>query len=471
MRRFDDCLRLGRRIDERPYLLPDPEILRLRPYDQLGSVPRPDLRSELVAPLSLPPEPSGRSPHNLDVFQGKRVLLSQDLGVTSHLRSVFKEVISEAKGQVVRDISDADVLICKYRDGEEYTWAFAHGKTIASLLWLYRVIIQNTWTSPTRRLLHYPVGRGGIPAFKNFRISLSNYSGEARIYLENLAKAAGCDFTKTMKADNTHLVTALPQSEKCEAAREWGVYIVNHLWLEESYAKGRAQDVLDPRYVCFPPRTILGEVVGLTTIDKEALGCFNSSQKDRTWGEPVLSSETVVGTAEEEFSAPGPTQSTPSSSKVPLRSSKAPGQHVASPLSSDNGQPILGNLETPARPGGFAEDKENETPSTTGSRGAKTKAAARLHELAPDIALYEKQKKRVGGVIFGGRPTEDEIVQPQSAQKRSKRVGDSEETAPPAKRTKSTKEPAKMRLLVTGHPVWSNNKKLFIEEKVGTVQT
>ena len=25
---FDDCLRLGRRIDERPYMLPDPEILR-----------------------------------------------------------------------------------------------------------------------------------------------------------------------------------------------------------------------------------------------------------------------------------------------------------------------------------------------------------------------------------------------------------------------------------------------------------
>jgi hypothetical protein len=32
----------------------------------------------------------------------------------------------------------------------------------------------------------------------------------------------------------------------------------------------------------------------------------------------------------------------------------------------------------------------------------KDRAVAKLHELAPDIALYEKEKKRAGGVIFGG---------------------------------------------------------------------
>jgi len=32
--RFDDCLKLGKRIDEKPYLLPDPEIFRVRPEDR-----------------------------------------------------------------------------------------------------------------------------------------------------------------------------------------------------------------------------------------------------------------------------------------------------------------------------------------------------------------------------------------------------------------------------------------------------
>lgn len=39
-------------------------------------------------------------------------------------------------------------------------------------------------------------------------ITVSNYGGEARLYLENLIEAAGARFTKSMKAENTHLITA-----------------------------------------------------------------------------------------------------------------------------------------------------------------------------------------------------------------------------------------------------------------------
>ena len=49
----------------------------------------------------------------------------------------------------------------------------------------------------------------------------------------------------------------------------------------------------------------------------------------------------------------------------------------------------------------MGEGKENETPSTMGSRSAKDKAVAKLHDLAPDIALFEKERKRVGGVTHG----------------------------------------------------------------------
>ena len=83
------------------------------------------------------------------------------------------------------------------------------------------------------------------------RISISNYTGDSRVYLENLIRYSGAEFTKTMKQDNTHLITAHMQSEKCDAAQEWNINIVNHIWLEESYAKCVAQSLTNPRYTHF----------------------------------------------------------------------------------------------------------------------------------------------------------------------------------------------------------------------------
>src|SRR4030095_9373166 len=100
------------------------------------------------------------------------------------------------------------IYICRYREGADYIMASRLGKEVGNLSWLYHLITHNTWTSPLRRLLHYPIARSGIPGFKKFRISLSNYAGEARIYLENLIVAAGAECTKTLKQDNTHLITA-----------------------------------------------------------------------------------------------------------------------------------------------------------------------------------------------------------------------------------------------------------------------
>ena len=37
---------------------------------------------------------------------------------------------------------------------------------------------------------------------------MSNYGGDARLYLENLIEACGAKFTKSMKTENTHLITA-----------------------------------------------------------------------------------------------------------------------------------------------------------------------------------------------------------------------------------------------------------------------
>lgn len=74
-----------------------------------------------------------------------------------------------------------------------------------------------------------------------------------------------------MTQENTHLITAHTVSEKCTAAKEWGLHVVNHLWLEESHAKWQVQSLTNPRYVYFPARTNLSDVVGETPMGKEGI--------------------------------------------------------------------------------------------------------------------------------------------------------------------------------------------------------
>ena len=483
--RFDDCLKLGKRIDEAPYCLPDPEILRKRREDRIPEVSRTDLQGASSAQPGRLPTPSS-SPSSdrrqLTVFRAKKVMLSNDLEIGSHLRGVIEDLIVSGGGSVTGSVYKADFFICQYRESLNYRIASRAGKDVGNLSWLYHLITTNSWTSPTRRLLHYPISRYGLPGFKHFRISLSNYNGEARIYLENLAKAAGSEFTKTMKEDNTHLITAHQVSEKCDAAKEWNINMINHLWLEESYAKWQVQSLSNPRYTQFPARTNLGEVVGQTPIDKQALEKYffppgsdveevvNGDKASRPMA--VKDHNIVQAKASRSSGYPGGSLS---GHEVPFRSVQADG-HTPKASKLDKRQTDGNSVQTPSNSRLAMGGKENETPSTTGSRSAKDKAVAKLHNLAPDIALFEKERKRVGGVTHGGRKNSEDLT-PNGNRKRSisneqdTDTGADDETKG-AKRAKKLKglPPPTMRLALSGYKRWIGQQgKKESEERVSEV--
>lgn len=265
---FDDCFKLGKKIDETPYLLPDPPILRSGSgYGAAGAdgadgdkIPIPEalaLEGATTAePDSLPTLDQKGWRSNLTVFQNKKVILANDLVIGQRFRAVVVDLIARGGGRVLTtddddekpDVADCDMYICHYREGDDYVRASQLRKDVGNLAWLFHIITNNEWCSPLRRLLHYPVPRNGIPGFEDFAVTLSNYGGEARPYLENLVVAAGAKFTKTMRMENTHLITARDNSEKCQAAHDWNIPMVNHLWIEESYARCEVQSVTNPRY-------------------------------------------------------------------------------------------------------------------------------------------------------------------------------------------------------------------------------
>jgi hypothetical protein len=476
--RFDDCLRLGKRISEAPYLLPEPDILKHHEHP-----PAPRISEDIIGAVSadtpnFPPTPAGSSdsPRELSVFRNRAIMLSNDLNIGESISKIIKELVVASGGSVVDNLDKADVFVCQYRDGVDYVRASQEGKDVGNMSWLYHLITYNYWTSPMRRLLHYPKPRDGVPGFQGLIISVSNYTGDARLYLENLIKACGAEFTKTMRQDNTHLITAHTKSEKCDAAREWNIEVVNHLWLEESYTKFKKQGLSNKKFTHFPLRTHLGELVGKTQLDRKILEAnFFPIPKERK--AMNLKAEVPINRETRLDSADDPLHTVENLDAESMEVDGAPPTAIQKAKRNRDS----GALQTPAARK-FAEmGKENETPGSTGSRGAKARALSKLHESAADIALYDKERKRVGGVTHGrerGRSTET----PESTGK--KEVGgrkrkstemtedeasEGEAVEPPArngKRTKSDKlPPIHYRMVLTGYPRWTDNPKVEQSEK------
>lgn len=456
--RFDDCLKLGKRISEAPYLLPDPEIFRANLSDDVA-IPTADSITGATNPhparLPVPKETPMR---RLSCFKNQVVMLSDDLDIAAHLRKVLEDLVEGGGGTIAKTVHEATIFICRYRDGRNYVFASRAGVHVGNLSWLYYMVTYNRWTSPLRRLLHYPIPRDGLPGFKGFKITLSNYAGEARIYLENIINASGAEFTKSMKQDNTHLVTARDSSEKCAAAKEWGLEMVNHLWLEESYARCSQQPLTEPRYTHFPSRTNLTEIIGMTsfnpeTLEKKYFAKDPSPRPDdpRILRRPMLEKD---GNAPETKKTNG---NVAKGAEEEARKTPRPGRPKSNTAATS----------TPISKRRVSGNKENDTPISTGSRSAKAAAVSRISGLAGDIALYEKEKKRKGSVwggdralnriekdVSGERSLSPTAKQASKAAKTQDVESSDDDEVRPTKRQKTGPPEITIRLLITGYKGW-----------------
>lgn len=479
-------MKLGKRIDEGPYQLPNPEIFRLNPEDAVPIPATTHIRGATSPhPDTFPIPTDFSSPRQLDVFKDKTIMISADLGIGSRLRKIIEDLIVDGGGQITNSVHNADIYVCHWRSGRDYKFASRAGIDVGNLSWLYHLITHNEWTSPLRRLLHYPLPEDGIPGFKDYRITLSNYGGEARIYLENLVIAAGAEFTKSMKQDNTHLITARKSSEKCTAAEEWNIEMVNHLWIEESYAKCQVQKLTDPRYTHFPPRTNLGEIIGQTQLDADVLKSIYfpedptpSPNDPKPVRRPVMHEKDRNTSSLRKSSEHSATSDQDDKDTKDAKEGLEPKPKTAArPKPKPKSAASLDQLSTTVANRRVSAGKENATPSSTSSRSAKDKALSKLHGLAPDIALYEKEKKRKGH-IWGGERAANKIDREKKSLERSSSpaakhdideddYSDEDVRTPKRAKTGSSLPPVSIRLLITGYKGWLGNITKEDTEKVG----
>jgi len=164
---FDDCLKLRRRIDEGPYLLPDPEIEYVDSTAHLSLPPGPDLsytHAHEGGPMKENPPKPPREDFN--IFDGKRIMLSPDLRLSERLHNVLVGIIKQSKGKPVSNVGEADVYVGHFREGDDYVTASRRHAHVGNLTWLYWMFAHGEWTNPTNRLLHYPIVKGGIPEMR-----------------------------------------------------------------------------------------------------------------------------------------------------------------------------------------------------------------------------------------------------------------------------------------------------------------
>lgn len=166
------------------------------------------------------------------------------------------------------------------------------------------------------------------------------------------------------------------------AALEWNIRIVNHLWIEETYAKWKLQSITTPRYIYFSPQTNLMEMVGNTPIDMDTIkffyqkNCDSTSVKKSPLKESNLLDYSANLSDNDKISQDSPS--------ISLNMNSASRDFASLHINNDS------RLLTPER-----NSPVKENLSSLHRRKAAVMALEKLHnEVMPDVLLYQKECKR-----------------------------------------------------------------------------
>lgn len=272
----DDCIKLRCKLNEDPYLLTN------KPKGRHDSA-----ESDLVGTYSMDQTPrlavqsSVRHDLGSSLFEGRVFYLSEDLDLSDRLLKTIIFLIETNSGVITQNLEDAGVYLGKWREGEGYKYASNHKLVVGNLTWLYWMIIQKQWDTPLKWLLHYPEVRGGLPDMVHVTVAITNYTGDSRTYLQTLTNSLGAKYTGSLiQNTTTHLIAAYAGGPKYEAAKSWGIKIVNHLWLEETYAMWQLQPETLPRYTHLPTRLDMTTLIGSTHLVPQVLRQFYSDKHE-----------------------------------------------------------------------------------------------------------------------------------------------------------------------------------------------
>lgn len=271
----DACMSLQVKVDDTPYLLNAEPSTSEETQDLTATYPVNDSPRLAV-------QQSMRNDLGSNTLDGRKFFLSADLDLSERVSKTVTYLIETNGGVITTDLAEAQVYLGKWREGDDYITASRRKIIIGNITWLYWVLIHQQFEKPTH-LLHYPEVKGGLAVMKNCNICITNYTGDARAYLVSLVHSLGANYSgKLIEHHTTHLITAYESGQKYEAAKKWGIPVVNHLWLEDSYAYWQPQDPLNRVYTYFPSKLSMSTLIGTRNLVANVLSKFQNPDAEFT---------------------------------------------------------------------------------------------------------------------------------------------------------------------------------------------
>ncbi|KAH3668724.1 hypothetical protein OGAPHI_002478 [Ogataea philodendri] len=222
------------------------------------------------SPYAVNTRDSAAEPVSSSLFKGQTFFLSEDFNLSSRVLSAIRALVEQNGGTVGME-SRANCCLAKYRAGEIYQLALDEKWALGNLNWLFWMVLHQEWIFPGKKLLHYPYPNTPLPEMENVVVSVTHYRGDSRLYLQQLVEIMGGQFTKSLRQyTTTHLVAAKPTGDKYKFAQEWGIKCLNHLWLEESYAKWELQDDSSSRYQVLGDKLPVSQSVGHVSLEVQS---------------------------------------------------------------------------------------------------------------------------------------------------------------------------------------------------------
>ncbi|SGY14476.1 BQ5605_C010g06196 [Microbotryum silenes-dioicae] len=163
----------------------------------------------------------------------------------------------DRRREAERELHSSTIVITRTRQGWEWWLAYEAGlstfssvdsspkkveqrrhKIIGNLAWVYHVLAVGKLDPPSSRILHFPLpSLEGVPELRGQLCTISNYSGSARDYVRAMIEALGATFDGAMCKQTKFVITASEFGNKVKHARQWGIPLVTHTWLEACLAK------------------------------------------------------------------------------------------------------------------------------------------------------------------------------------------------------------------------------------------
>ncbi|KAL3348377.1 hypothetical protein AABB24_021838 [Solanum stoloniferum] len=219
---------------------------------------------------------NGRKPSR--VFEGRRFCFSASF--PADRRAEIVEWVNQGGGVVVKDQNETNVhftvechgILRSEKDGAATTFVSSH--------WIKSCLEDGCLLDVGHHILYSPLPcRVPFPAFKSFRLCVSQYDEKERQLLRNLCFTIGAKFVEKLTKKVTHLLCKFTDGPKYEAACKWGIQPVTCEWIYECIKQNKIVSA-DPFY----PKEVTSE-------DREAGACTVSQFPTQAFG--MISGDTA----------------------------------------------------------------------------------------------------------------------------------------------------------------------------------